>query len=220
MPMSVWRFAEPVLGIASGPLGGGVGTRNWAINATVDKAYGRLDPDVHLLELAAAQGLAGDGVGMLTAVDVTKAVTASDGGATVVTTVGLGHPTWASAPDGDLRHEPAEAATPKILPTDNVPTETLPIGTINTVAWIPAQLSDAALVNMVATATEAKVQALWECDVKATGTASDALFVACALPKAIVAVYGGPRSLWGARLARAVYASVAEGTRRWFEPPG
>ena len=114
-----------------------------SINATVDKAYARLDPERHLGELADGLGLAGAGVGLLTAVDVGDAVTADDGGVTAVATVGLGHPTWAAAPDGDLRHEPA--------------------GTINIVAWLPVRLSDAALVNAVATATEAKAQALWDC---------------------------------------------------------
>src|SRR5690349_20866753 len=100
--MLVWRFAEPVWGIASGPLGGGLGVRHWAINATVDKAYARMDPERHLAELAGGLGLSGAGVGLLTAVDVTGAVSADDGGVTAVATVGLGHPTWAAAPDGDL----------------------------------------------------------------------------------------------------------------------
>jgi adenosylcobinamide hydrolase len=194
--MLVWRFPQPVNAIASGPLGGGIGVRHWMINATVDAAYARTDPDVHLAELAATAGLAGPGVGMLTAVDATRAVTAAEDGVVVTATVGLGHPTWAAAPDGDLRHATST-------------------GTINICAYLPIPLADAALVNAVATATEAKAQALWEHGVEATGTATDAVFVACARVGAIE-WYGGPRSTWGARLARVVRSAVANGTQRWL----
>jgi adenosylcobinamide amidohydrolase len=166
------------------------------VNATIDRDYHRHDPDAHLAEIAAGLGLAGPGAGFLTAVDVGDAVTVSDTGVDVVATVGLGHPTWAAAPD-----DPG-AGTP---------------GTINIVAFVPARLSDAALVNAVATATEAKVQALWEYGVAATGTASDALFVGCA-PDGPVEPFGGPRSTWGARLARAVHQAVRTGTEQWFRP--
>jgi len=205
LPMLVWRFDRPVRAIASGPLGGGIGFRTWVINATVDEAYARRDPDVHLGELADREHLGGPGVGMLTAVDVSDAVTAADGGVSVLATVGLQHPTWAAAPDDELRDTAIRDDSP---------------GTINLFAWIPTSLTDAALVNAVATATEAKAQALWEHGVEATGTASDALFVASAPPDSGVVLepYGGPRSAWGARLARAVRTAVFEGARRWLDP--
>jgi len=64
--------------------------------------YGRLDPEVHLAEIAAALGLpAGEGTGLLTAARVLDVATAADGGAWCAATVGLSHPTWAAAPDGD-----------------------------------------------------------------------------------------------------------------------
>jgi adenosylcobinamide amidohydrolase len=198
LPILVWRFDEPVLAICTGPLGGGLGRRHWAVNATVANSYARLDPGDHLRELAGGLGLAGDGVGMLTAVDVTSHVTRTDSGVLADATVGLGHPTWAAAPDGHLRH--------------------LRPGTINIIAWIPAALSEAALVNTVVSVTEAKSQALWDHGLDATGTGSDAVFVACALSGAIDP-YGGPRSIWGARLARAVYAAVHGGATAWLGNP-
>src|SRR5262245_1883749 len=140
LPLLVWRPPRPVLAIASSPLGGGIGRRGWIINATVPSAYSRLDPAAHLAALARGLDLDGPGVGLLTAVDVRAAVTAADGGVEVTATVGLGHPTWAAAPDGHLR--------------DHVPGA----GTINIVAWLPAPMTASALVNAVATATEAKVQ--------------------------------------------------------------
>jgi len=182
--------------LASGPLGGGLGLRTWVINATVDSAYARTDPDIHLLHIAHDLDLSPPGIGMLTAVDVRETVTAEDGGVHVVATVGLGHPTWAAAPDGDLRGGGRA-------------------GTINISAWLPVPLSPAALVNSVSTITEAKVQALWAYGREATGTATDALCVAC-VGDGRSEPYGGPRSTWGARLARAVHAAVGKGTAAWL----
>jgi adenosylcobinamide amidohydrolase len=193
----VWRFGRPLRTISSGPYGGGLGERHWVLNASVPRDYDRRDPDAHLAQLAAELGLTGPGAGLLTAVDVNDAVVATDTGVTVVATVGLGHPTRAAAPDEDG------------LPA---------AGTINIVALLPTPLADAALVNAVATATEAKVQALTEAGFEATGTATDALVLACPIAEAGGAEpFGGPRSIWGARLARAVHAAVSEGTQRWRE---
>jgi adenosylcobinamide hydrolase len=195
LPVHLWRFPRPAMCLASGPLGGGLGLRTWVINASVDQAYARTDPDIHLLHIVNGLDLAMPGVGMLTAVDVRETVAAEDGGVHVVATVGLGHPTWAAAPDGDLR-----AVGP---------------GTINISAWVPVPLSPAALVNSASTITEAKVQALWAYGTEATGTATDALCVAC-VEDGRPEPYGGPRSTWGARLARAVHAAVGAGTAAWL----
>jgi adenosylcobinamide hydrolase len=202
LPMLVWRLPAPVQAISCGPLGGGLGRRDWVINATVPSAYARLDPADHLTQLGRDLGLTGAGVGLLTAVDVTEAVTAADGGVTVTATVGLGHPTWAAAPDGDLRR--------------------LGPGTVNVVAWLPVPLTGAGLVNAVATATEAKVQALVEAGIAATGTATDAVCIACPPHRwagrtstDADSSFTGPRSRWGARLARAVHAAVTAGAVAW-----
>jgi len=201
VPVLVWRFPRPMLAIASGPLGGGLGRRDWVLNATVPMSYDRDDPDRHLAEIAAGFGLPeGPGVGMLTGVDVGRYVLAEDGGVEVAATVGLGEPAWAAAPDGDLRR-------------------TAP-GTINIVARLPVRLSDAALVNAVATVAEAKAQALWDLAVPATGTCTDATCLGCpAEGEGPAEPYGGPRSTWGARLARAVHAAVLAGGRTWLATP-
>ena len=168
--MLVWRFAAPLRAVSSAALGGGIGPRHWVINATVYDSYLRDDPDAHLAELAGALGLDGAGVGLLTAVDVTRRVTTAD--------------------------DPSAG-----------------LGTINVVAFVPVRLADAALVNAIATVAEAKAQALIGLDVPATGTASDATCVLC--PTGGPAEpYGGPRSTWGARLARAVHAAVRAGATR------
>jgi adenosylcobinamide amidohydrolase len=195
LPVLVWRFPSPVRAVASAPHGGGLGSRRWVINAQVPTSYTRRDPAQHLAKLAVSLGLAGRGVGMLTAADARSWAGGSDGGVEVASTVGLEHPTWAAAPDaGDGSR----------------------IGTINTLALIPVRLSDAALVNAVATATEAKTQALVELGVPATGTATDAVCVVCP-EEGKAEPFGGPRSVWGARLARAVHSAVAAGTQAWYQ---
>jgi adenosylcobinamide amidohydrolase len=204
LPVLVWRFDPPVLAIASGPLGGGIGHRNWALNATVPMGYDRDDPDAHLTELAAGLGLGpGPGVGLLTGLDVGRMVTTSDGGVSVTATVGLGSPTWAAEPERAAAGGAASAER---------------IGTINIVASLPVRLSDAALVNAVATVTEAKAQALWQVGVQGTGTCTDAYCVSCP-PDGSAEQYGGPRSAWGARLARATHAAVLDGARGWLLDP-
>jgi adenosylcobinamide amidohydrolase len=193
LPAVVVRFARPVRAVSSAPLGGGIGLRRFVINAQVPGSYARRDPDAHLRAIADGFGLAGDSVGMLTAADVRAARRAGDGGVKVLATVGLGHPILAAAPPADAgQYGEARPA----------------VGTINIVVFVPARLSDAALVNAVATATEAKVQALSELGLGATGTATDAVCIACP-PGGVPEPFGGPRSTWGARLARAVCAAVA-----------
>jgi adenosylcobinamide amidohydrolase len=189
LPVLVVRLPAPVKAVSSAPLGGGLGLRRWAVIAQVPPSYARRDPDAHLRQIAAGLGLSGPGVGMLTAADVgADGRRRSDEGVDVLATVGLGHPIRAAVPAGDEHAAPAA-------------------GTINLVAWVPVRLSDAALVNAVATATEAKAQALADLGLDATGTATDAMCVACP-PSGAPEPFGGPRSPWGARLARAVHAAV------------
>jgi adenosylcobinamide hydrolase len=194
LSLLVWRFPESLLAVSSAPLGGGIGRRDWVINAQVPHRYSRLDPETHLTELASERGLTGPGVGMLTAVDVRTLWSNEDGGVRVDASVGVTLPTWAAAPDEpDLRGDPAP-------------------GTINIVGVIPERLSRAAMINAVMTVTEAKAQALWDAGIPATGTASDAVCIICP-DEGIAHPFGGPRSEWGARLARAVYRAVAAGCR-------
>ena len=166
--------------------GGGLGERHWLINAQVRHDYGRRDQDRHGAELAAAADLDGAGVVMLTAADVRGVRHADDGGVVVEATVGLTHPAWAA----DVDAEPASAP-----------------GTINIVAIIPVRLTDAALLNALCTVTEAKTQALLADRVPGTGTPSDAVTIACPA-SGPAEQFAGPRSTWGARLARAVYRAV------------
>ncbi|WP_410814681.1 adenosylcobinamide amidohydrolase [Micromonospora sp. 067-2] len=193
IPLLVWRTDGPLRAISSGPLGGGLGVRRWVLNATVPMSYDRDDPAGHLAALAADLDLDGPGVGLLTGVDVTEVVTRTDAGVRAWATVGLGTPV------------PAAVPAPAAL--------TQQVGTVNIVVYVPARLADSALVNAVATATEAKSQAIMELGLSGTGTPTDAVTVLCPVdgPEAR---YGGPRSAWGAPLAWAVHAAVLTGGDR------
>jgi adenosylcobinamide amidohydrolase len=192
LPMLTWRFPMPMTVASTASVGGGVGSRRWVVNAQVGSNYLRHDQAKHGKELAKGAGLTGTGVVMFTATDVRRVRLAVDGGVQAEATVGLTHPTWAA----DSAHHAHNGAP----------------GTINIVVIAPVRLGPGALLNALTTATEAKVQALLEAGVQATGTASDAIAVACPAEGDVVP-FGGPRSEWGARLARAVHAAVLAGAR-------
>jgi adenosylcobinamide amidohydrolase len=202
-PVLVWAPGPGWRGISSALLGGGLRPCAWWFDAQVGMEYFHPDPVAHSRHIAAALGLAADaGAGMLTAADVHRWSKGSDGGVEVAATVGLGLPVCAAVPEEVAAREGTE-----------------PVGTINVLVVVPAAMSDAALVNAVATVTEAKVQALAEAGVRGTGTSSDAVCVACPEqrpggPEA--EPYGGPRSTWGARVARAVHAAVTVGAEDWL----
>ena len=122
-------------------------------------------------------------------------VQCEDEGAYAAATVGLRVPIWAAAPSGNADRE--------LVPTWRP-------GTINILVSVPVPLSDAAYVNAVMTATEAKTQALLDAGFRASGTASDAICVA-APATGEPEDFAGPRSLWGARIARAVHSAVHTG---------
>ncbi|MFI5938867.1 adenosylcobinamide amidohydrolase [Streptomyces uncialis] len=191
----LWRAGPGWRMISSAPLGGGIGARAWVLNAQVAHGYRRTDPERHLAALADGAGLHGAGVGLMTAADVSRPGRGRSGGAEAVATSGVSVRGWAASP--------AEGTRTPAGP-----------GTINIVVAVPVAMSDAALVNAVATATEAKVQALLDLGYDCSGTPTDAVCVAARtpVPGDEVHAFAGPRSLWGARLARAVHGAVREAT--------
>ncbi|WP_381811082.1 adenosylcobinamide amidohydrolase [Streptomyces nigra] len=192
----LWRAGEGWRMVSNAVLGGGIGDRAWVLNAQVAHGYRRTDPDRHLADLARDAGAHGPGVGLMTAADVRAYGGGQDGGVTAVATAGLGVRGWAAS-----WTEPAATA---VRP-----------GTVNIVVAVPVPLTDAALVNTVMTATEAKVQALVDAGLDCSGTPTDAVCVAVRrpVPGEETHAFGGPRSLWGARVARAVHQAVTEAAR-------
>ncbi|MEU8728298.1 adenosylcobinamide amidohydrolase [Streptomyces tendae] len=196
----LWRPGPGWRMVSSAVLGGGIAERAWVLNAQVAHGYRRTDPARHLAGLARAAGARGPGVGLMTAADVSAHGRARDGGAEAVATAGISVRGWAAAPQ-----ECTTGAAPQECATGAVPP-----GTVNIVVALPVALSDAALVNAVMTATEAKVQALLDAGLDCSGTPTDAVCVAARAPRdgADVHAFAGPRSEWGARLARAVHRAV------------
>lgn len=190
----VWRLRRPMLVASTAFVGGGVGPRDWVINAEVIGDYSRTDVREHVGEVADALHLEGVGVGMLTAAEVRRHECSSDEGVHVDVTVGLSHPCWAAS-------------------DERVEIDEIVAGTINVVVFVPVRLADGALLNAIATATESKSQALWEANIPATGTPSDAITILCPLEGATTP-FSGPRSAWGVRLARAVRGAVLVGATR------
>ncbi|MFG3137513.1 adenosylcobinamide amidohydrolase [Streptomyces sp. NPDC048211] len=194
----VWRLGPGWRVCSSAVLGGGIGPRDWILNAQVPGGYPRMDPDRHLAEIAEAERLSGPGAGLMTAADVTAYAVAADQGVTATATCGLGVRGWAAAvAEGSAGPQPP--------------------GTVNIVVTLPVALTDAALVNAVATATEAKVQALLDAGLDCSGTPTDSVCVAAPAPSPDTGAgepFAGPRSRWGARLARAVHAAVLDGALR------
>lgn len=234
----VWRLPAPMLAVSSSPLGGGIGQRSWVLNVQVPLSYARHDIGDHLGEIADALGLRGHGIGFLTAAPIAQWTTAAEaasvpgspatgaagregagseedvGGRDVAVrldaTVGVNLPTWAAADEREVPLAPA-------------------VGTINIIGRVGRRMSDAALVNAVATITEAKAQAMLASGIDGTGTASDAVCVLCPAggsehgasgssptgASADAEPFGGPRSALGAPLARTTFAAVVEGVRRY-----
>ncbi len=199
LPVAVWCPGPGYRMISSGVTGGGIGPCEWVLNAQVPASYSRMDPAAHIAELAASLGLEGEGAGLLTAASVSDVMQCEDEGVHAAATVGLRVPSWAAVPPGTADGEPMAAWRP---------------GTINIIVSVPVPLRDAAYVNAVITATEAKAQAVLEAGFRATGTASDAVCIAAPV-SGEPEDFAGPRSLWGARIARAVHSAVHAGAVRY-----
>ncbi len=196
--VAAWSFDGTRAALSSAPVGGGSAAVDWVVNIGVTAGYDRTDLDAHAHQVAERLGLTGTGVALLTAVDVRRIVHADDEGVVVDATVGVTKPTWAADLDGSHGRRDRDRWLP---------------GTINIVVQVPVALSPAAAVNAVMTATEAKTQALFEAGVPGTGTASDAIVIVWP-PTVPIEAFAGPRSAWGARIARAVHGAVRDGLER------
>jgi adenosylcobinamide amidohydrolase len=197
------RADEPLTVLSSAVVGGGFGKFQVIMNLHVPRSFRCEDSEVVLAEFARSRGLAPPWVGLLTAAWTEKAAPASDtcGALTAiaVATVGLSNVVGAG----------------RGRPTAWAPS------TINTIVVVDAAPEPAALVNLVATVTEAKTLALAEAGVRAgdggmaSGTSTDAVAVA-ATGRGINARFGGPLSELGALVARVAKRTLDDGIRRWM----
>jgi iron complex transport system ATP-binding protein len=177
--------------LSSAVIGGGFSRTHCIINRNVDKNYDDPKPVDDYLAFARERGIGEPFVGLMTAVNMDRArtVTMQDGGITVaaVATAGLSNPA-------------SPGLSSPALPRP---------GTINLILLIDANLTPAAMVNVVITATEAKTHLLLENEVRtperhlATGTSTDAVVVACTGRGDLLA-YGGPATRVGWLIGRSV----------------
>jgi adenosylcobinamide hydrolase len=187
---------QPLLCLSSAVVGGGLTETRTVINRHVDKNYLHPDPVGDLRTFAATLDIDEPFVGLMTAVylDRVQSVTLHEANLTVaaIVTAGLSNPTAAGL------------SQPAVLTP----------GTINMILLVDAQLSPAAMVNAIITATEAKTDLLLQQRIPtpdgaaATGTSTDSVVVACAgtgnqLP------YAGPATTVGWLIGRCVRRSLA-----------
>ncbi len=201
---------RPLRVLSSAVLGGKRRRARFIFNHTVDKNYSSDDPAGDLARLAKKLDLGEQVLGLMTAVDVRHTVMSvgARAGLAVVAlgTVGVGNACSAG------RMSPAQHDA-------NAP------GTINLVVLIEGNLSEAAMVNAVITATEAKTMALFQAGVRlgdgsmATGTTTDAVVIACT-GRGESYHYAGAATAPGSLIGRTVYRSVTRGISDYFKATG
>jgi iron complex transport system ATP-binding protein len=197
----------PLKVLSSAVLGG---ERQWArfiINHTVRKDYSSDKPTEDLARLAEKMNLGKDVLGLMTAVDVRRTVMSFNAKQSVAVaafcTAGVGNPCSA----GNFATANEGVAAP---------------GTINIVVLIDGNLTQAAMVNTVITATEAKTMALFQANIRlpngamATGTTTDAIVIACT-GKGKLLRYAGSATDLGFLVGRTVYQAVAQGISDYLE---
>lgn len=226
-----WALPAGWRALSSAAVGGGLVEPRWVLNATVDGRFARTDLDAWAAETARAVGLDGPGCALLTAADVRQVEHAHRGGVSAWATVGVTRPTWPHDPRAVLWCHGGRRDDRRVTTAvhEHVPA---PPGTVNIVVALPVPLSGSALVQALATATEAKAQVLVRAGVPGTGTASDAVVVLCPGPATAsdastgtqdgtmdpaAVPFAGVRSLWGRRVAHAVHDAVRAGllTHPW-----
>lgn len=182
--------------LASAVVGGGVTRARYIISRHVDKHYNHPEPNHDLQNFAQGYGIAEPFVGLMTAVYLDRAQTATlhhqELTVTAVVTAGLSNPTAAGlSPPVRLRP-----------------------GTINLILLVDAHLTTAAMVNAVITATEVKTDILLQQGVdtpeghRATGTSTDAIVVA-STGRGQPLSYTGPATPVGWLIARSVRQSLS-----------
>ena len=199
----VVRAEQPLRAVSSAIVGGGVAEVRSIVNLHVPRGF-HCDQSERLLEdFVKRRSLPRPFVGLLTGALTEHAEQATERqeGLTVRTIVTMGLSNRSTA-----GRSPAAAWRPS---------------TINTIVIVDGRPEDAALVNLVITATEVKALALAEGGVRSpdggfvTGTSTDAVVVA-ATGRGLHCRFGGPVSELGWLVARAVRSAMDAGIARWI----
>ena len=186
--------AEPLWTLSSALVGGGFGWRRHFCNFHVPRDYDSQTPARDLQAWLTASGASqGESLAMMTAVRLEHLALETQGAALVAVTAGVGNAVDITAPlTGDSR----------------------PVGTINTLVFLDAHLTESAMVNACLSASEAKVRALQSLGVldphsgtPASGTSTDCLAVA-ATQRGEPTPYAGSGTRLGRELGQAVYRAT------------
>lgn len=171
---------QPLYTLNSSIWGGGFGIHHTLINRQVLKSYNPINPVDDMRYFLASQSLSPDDTaGMLTAAYVrdvgyhTDSLAWSD---QALKSCSLNVCSWVTAGLSNSARAGVTSHVVRLYP-----------GTINTIVLIDGSMTDAAMINAVITATEAKAAMLQdlgittlECpDSIATGTTTDAIIIAC-----------------------------------------
>lgn len=203
------QFERPLRTISNAVIGEGIHWVKHFFNFHVDKNYDCSDPQMDMrnwierLSIASEQSL-----GMMTAVKlkdmafVTEQV-ADDIKIMAMVTAGVGN---------------AVDITGNALPE-----KIRKIGTINTMVFIEAHLTDGALVNALMSATEAKTKALYDYHIKdphsntiATGTSTDSLLIG-ATQQGEATPYAGSGTLIGKGIGHIVYEATQAALSKYLK---
>lgn len=195
---------EPLTVLSSAFVRGGFAAARAIVNLHVPKDLREDQADGLLPRFAAARGVRGPWVGLLTSAWTEKAEVAEARGgglsALVAVTVGLSNRVAAGA-------SPIAVWAPS---------------TINAIVVVDGAPEPAALVNAVMTVTEVKTALLAAAEVRcedghvASGTSTDAVVIA-ATGRGARHRFGGPISDLGWVVARAARLALGAGIRRWMD---
>lgn len=203
------RYPSGLRACSSAPWGGGISRVSAIANYRVGNKYCCDNPSDDLINTIKASGLEPPStIGLLTAAQVAEAgveyLQGQEFSIWAIVTAGVGNA---------LRAGCAEQTFPGYQS-----------GTINTIVIIDANLTDAALINGVITATEAKTAALQDEQVVdsqgriVTGTSTDAVVIACTEEGEGVErplhLYAGTATELGNALAQAVNTATRQAIRR------
>lgn len=183
--------------LSSAIVGGGYSSTHHIINAYVDKDFHTDDPQAWLHDLAKTIHINETFIGLLTAVKLHKVRVATmqveNLTVSAIITAGVGNASSAGI----------------TLPFSSQPS------TINTILLLDANLTQAAMLNAVITATEAKTAMLKEKNIltldgdSATGTSTDTVTIACT-GNGNLQSYASPVTTIGWLIARSVRQALQE----------
>ncbi|SDO30098.1 Adenosylcobinamide amidohydrolase [Paenibacillus sp. yr247] len=218
----------PMRTLNSSPWGGGFGTHKVMLNRQVDKLYNEADPLREMDDFIQSEGLSPqETAGMLTAARVKD--------------VGYSALTWGADEAADISEYDRKLSQRlgeellhvcswvtvglgnKARAGAELPAASLYPGTINTIVVINGSLTDAAMVNAVITATEAKAAALQALGVHvdgqtATGTTTDAVLIATTC-RGQTYSYAGTATTLGYLIGRTVYKAIMASGQLYEKTP-